>query len=101
HTTAGAGLFRAWSFFRAQRPEYERLTVDRLEKLIEKFRPICERYDLSCRVLLGYGWADLYLDLSSELLNPLFSAVVACRAVTLDDPPAPGVFHNAFTIVGV
>lgn len=94
------GLFRAWSFFRTQRPAYERLTVDRLERLVAKFAPICGAYNVTCSVLLGYGWADIYLDLSSDSLNSLFAAIVACRAVTLDDPPA-GVFHNAFTIVGV
>lgn len=100
HNSDRRGLFRAWSFFRAQRPTYERLTVERLERLIAKFAPICRQYDVTCRVLLGYGWADLYLDLSAESFNALFAAIVACRAVTLDDPPA-GVFHNAFTIVGV
>ena len=94
-------MFRALSFLRAQRPDYERFTAETLESLRAQFKAICDENDVACRILLGYGWADLYLDLSSENIRKLFRAIVGCRAVMLRDTPAPGVFHNAFTIVGV
>lgn len=94
-------MFRALSFLRAQRPEYERFTAETLETLRAEFKAICDQNEVACRVLLGYGWADLYLDLSSENITKLFRAIVGCRAVRMKKPPAPGVFHNAFTIVGV
>lgn len=97
-------MFRALSFLRAQRPQYERFSSETLENLRAQFKAICQRYGVSCRILLGYGWADLYLDLGSEQISPLFRAIVGCRSVMLKaepECPAPGVFHNAFTIVGV
>jgi hypothetical protein len=100
HWNGEPRLFRALSFLRAQRPEYERLSLEQLEQLIEEFEVICTRHDVACRVLLGYGWADLYLYFSSEELDRLFSAVVACRTVSLKTGGA-GVFRNAFTIVGI
>jgi len=97
-----SGLFRALSFFRAQRPQHERLTTnENLHEILGEFHRICDGYDVSCRVLLGYGWADLYLHLGCESLNGLFAAIVGCRSLTLASDRERGVFQNAFTIVGI
>lgn len=100
HKCSRPGLFRALSFLRTHRPDYEQLTATRLGQLLAKFRRICRHYNVECRALLGYGWADLYLELGSDLLDPLFAAIVGCRSVRID-PGGPGVFQNAFTIFGV
>ena len=90
--------FRGFAFFRLHRPKFEQPTIGRLEKILEQFRAICKATDAAAEVSLGYGWADLYLDIRSTSFQSLFATVTACRAIELEEHP---VFRNSFTIVGI
>lgn len=91
--------FRALSFLRFNRPQYERLTLPQLSALFRELQRISELLNVTCEVLLAYGWADVYLDIRSDSLRDLFSAVTQYRAAELDEGKA--LLRNGFTIVGV
>lgn len=91
--------FRALSFLRFDRPDYERLTLPRLSALLAEFQRISETRDVTCEVLLAYGWADVYLDIRADGLKDLFSAVTQYRAAEIEAGKA--LLRNGFTIVGV
>lgn len=90
--------FRGFAFFRLHRPRFERPSIDRLGKILEQFHAICDMHHVTAEVSLGYGWADLYLDLRCDSFTSLFATVAACRVIELENHP---VFRNSFTIVGV
>jgi len=92
-------LFRGLSFLRFHRPQYESLTLAQLDSLLSQFRRISELRNVSCEVLLAYGWADVYLDIRSGSLRDLISAVTQYRAAEIDD--GRPLLRNGFTVVGV
>jgi hypothetical protein len=90
--------FRGFTFFRLHRPQFDRLTQIRLTSILKKFGEICTANDVAAEALLGYGWADIYLDLRAERFDTLFKTVAACREIALE---GHAVFRNSFTIAGV
>lgn len=98
HTDDRPRPFRGLAFFRLHRPRLDRPTLFRLTSILEQFGAICSAKDVAAEALLGYGWADLYLDLRADRFDRLFETVAACRAIQMD---GHSVFRNSFTIAGV
>jgi hypothetical protein len=90
--------FRTIGFFRFERPAYESVTTSDLSALLSTIERTSAEYGISSRVLLGFGWADLYIDMRGDELAAIYRCMAACRALTL--PNGGRVFRNAFSVIG-